>query len=481
MSAIRTITELPGPRGLPLLGVAHRLLPVSRTHLVFEEWGRRYGPIFRVEVGPRLVLGIGEADAINEILRDRPQGFRRWSEQEEVIREMGHGPPSVFVAEGEEWKRQRRLVVTALNTNHLHRYFEIVHTATERLHRRLLKAAREARALNIADELTSYTVDVVSALAFGHDLNTLERGDSELQGHIQRVLSMTARRLVIPFPYWRRIRLPADRALDRSMREIYRAVEGFIAEARRRLAERPELFEAPENLLEGMLAAQREDGSFTDEEIANNVITLLIAGEDTTSHTLGWTVWLLATRPDIQERLAAEAVDVLGEDELPADYEVTQRLAYTEAVLRESMRLKSVAPMVGVEPMEDKVICGTRIPAGTRLLLLLRQACRTAAGRSEDFYPERWLEDSEETRAPKSLAFGAGPRFCPGRNLAFLEATSALAMVARNFELELDDSGGPVRESFGFAMTPRGLRVRLRERSVKTMVRERSVKTMVST
>jgi cytochrome P450 len=71
----------------------------------------------------------------------------------------------------------------------------------------------------------------------------------------------------------------------------------------------------------------------------------------------------------------------------------------------------------------------------------------------------------QETRAPKSLSFGAGPRFCPGRNLAFLEAKSALAMIAHNFELELDDSSGPVRESFDFAMAPNGLRIRPRERS----------------
>ena len=87
---------------------------------------------------------------------------------------------------------------------------------------------------------------------------------------------------------------------------------------------------------------------------------------------------------------------------------------------------------------------------------------RTAAGRSEDFYPERWLEESDGTRAPKSLAFGAGPRFCPGRNLAFLEAKAALAMLARNFEITLDESGGAVDEELGFVMVPRGLRVRWR-------------------
>jgi cytochrome P450 len=96
--------------------------------------------------------------------------------------------------------------------------------------------------------------------------------------------------------------------------------------------------------------------------------------------------------------------------------------------------------------------------------LLSREATIATAARSEEFHPERWLDENEETQAPKSLNFGAGPRFCPGRNLAFLESKMVLSMIARNFELELDDSGGEVKEIFAFAMVPDGLRLRLRRR-----------------
>jgi cytochrome P450 len=149
-----------------------------------------------------------------------------------------------------------------------------------------------------------------------------------------------------------------------------------------------------------MLAAQRTGEGFTDGDIVGNV---LLAREDTTAHTMGWTVWLLASRPDIQERMRAEAAAAFGDSPFADEYEVTERLPYIEAVLRESMRLKSVSPLLAVETLEEKTICGTTIPAGTRLILLLRQAVRTAAGRSEDFYPERWLEGGEEMQAPKSL------------------------------------------------------------------------------
>jgi cytochrome P450 len=463
MTATRSIADLPSPRGLPILGNAHQLARASRVHLTSERWARRYGPIVRVDIGRRRIVGISDTDAINTILRERPDGFRRWRDQEIVFDEMGLS--GVFTAEGDQWKRQRRLVVTALNTNHLHRYFHVVRATTERLYQRLVEAARDGRVLDIQQELTSYSVDITSALAFGHDLNTLERRDNELQGHIQRAFGMLARRLAAPFPYWRWVRLPADRALDRSLAKLHSAVSGFIEQARERMATRPELCEAPENFLEGMLAAQATDGSFTDREIIGNTLILLFAGEDTTAHTLGWTIWFLASRPDIQTRLAQEAGEILSENPFPVDYETVGRLRYGEAVLRESMRLKSVAPLATMEPLTDTTICDTHIPARTRLLLLLRHA-QLGDGRTGDFDPQRWLDNADDaTLAPKSLAFGAGPRFCPGRNLAFLEAKTALAMLARNFEVELDDSRGPVKELFNFAMIPQGLRVRVRGRT----------------
>ncbi len=466
--ATRSIADLPGPRGLPLLGNAHQVR-TSRLHLTLEQWCQRYGPIFRFDLGPRRIVALGDVDEINAVLRDRPDGFRRWRELQRVVDEIVG--PFVFQAEGDDWRRQRRLAITALNSNHLQRYFHVVATASERLHQRLTTAARDGRSLDIAAELTAFTVDVTSALAFGHDLNTVQRGDSELQGHIQRSFEMLGRRTFAPVPYWRWVRLPADRALDRSLTVLHSAAATFIEQARRRMVERPELREAPENFLEAMLAAQDADGSFSDEEIIGNTLGFMNAGEDTTAYTMAWTLWFLAGSPTVQERWAREAQEVMGERPLLTDYETVEELRYGEAVLRESMRLKSVAPWNPVEPLADTTIAGTRIPAGTRVILLLRYAGLHAGEveRASEFDPERWLNDGDGTpSAPDQktfLAFGAGPRFCPGRNLAFLESKTVLAMIARNFEVELDTTGGPVSELFQFTMIPKGLRVRLRERA----------------
>lgn len=465
MAPIRTIEDLPGPRRLPLLGNAHRVR-ASSMHLTAERWSERYGPIYRFDLGRRRFVVIADPDVINAVLRDRPDGFRRWSEIESISEEMWGLAVGVFAAEGDDWRRSRRLAVTALNSNHLERYFEIVSTCARRLLARLEPAARAGEPIEIGAALSSFTVDVTSALAFGHDLNTLENGDDELRGHLHRVFHTTNRRLLAPFPYWRHVKLPADRALDRSMAALRPAVVSFMEEARERIAARPELREAPENFLEGMVAAQEKDGTFTDEEILGNVLTLLLAGEDTTSHTMAWTIWSLATMPEVQARWATEARDVLGEERFPSRYETVERLLYGEAVLRESMRLKSVAPIGSAEPLADTEVAGIAMPAGTRILLLTRRAGLRDLERAPEFRPERWLED-EDLEAPDQksfLTFGAGPRFCPGRNLAFLEAKTALAMIARNFEVSLDPTAEPVTELLGFTMSPKGLRVRLRER-----------------
>ncbi|MGP0101389.1 MAG: cytochrome P450, partial [Solirubrobacteraceae bacterium] len=371
----------------------------------------------------------------------------------------------VFHVEGEDWRHQRRLAVTALNSNHLQRYFDVVRTCTGRLYDRLAQAAAAGQPYDIGRDLTSFTVDVTSALAFGHDLNTLQRGEDELQQHIQRVFEITGRRLTIPVPYWRYFKLPVDRQADRSMAAINSAISTFITQARDRLLAKPQLREEPENFLEGMIADQEKDGTYRDQEIAGNVFTLLLAGEDTTAHTMAWTLWLIGRDPQIQARWAREADEVLGSERYPSEYDTIAELRYGEAVLRESMRLKPVAPYIVVEPLADTVIADTLIPAGTRLLLLTRQAGLQAVERGRELNPDRWLNQGQAPDQKSFLAFGAGPRFCPGRNLAFLEATAAMAMIARNFQIELDESAGPVSEVFQFTMVPSGLRVRLYERA----------------
>jgi cytochrome P450 len=440
-------------------------LRTSELHLSAERWCREHGPFFRFDLGPRRIVGVGDAAAINEILRQRPEQFRRWREFEMNAEETG--TKGVFAAEGEDWRRQRRLAVTALNADHLHRYFDTIRLATERLHGRLSETAREGVPVPIEAEFKSFTIDVTTALAFGRDPSAPLASAFDLRPDIDRLFAMMARRLNAPIRYWRWLRLPADRAHDRSLARLRLAVGEFIADARARMRARPELRENPENFLEAMISAQELEGRYSEEELFGNALTMLLAGEDTTAITLAWTTWFLARHPDVQRRLAAEARELLGDEAFPAGHETTSQFDYGDAVLREAMRLKPAAVAIFVEAIDEAVVGDLRIPPGTRLMLLTRHAATqdSSFSRAQTFDPARWQASENGAHDTKSfLAFGAGPRFCPGRNLAFLEAKTALAMLARNFEITLDRTAPPVKERFAFTMAPSGLRVRLERR-----------------
>jgi cytochrome P450 len=385
----RALKDLPGPRPLPLLGNVHQFGSVERMHTKIEEWCDLYGPIFRIKAGPRVMIGVGDRAAIDEILRDRPERYARASEERAILSEM-RAPwyPAdgdrvkwgLFAVEGDEWRKQRPRVLSVLNANQMPRYFEIVRTAGERLRGRMLEAARAGSSLEIFDLLTSYTVDATTALALGEDPNTLERGDGELQRSLKLVIAAIMRRLGTPVPYWRRFKLPADRAVDRALEAIYRIMEDAQERTRARLAAEPERREAPANVLEGMVAAQEEHPGFSDEEILFNLLSILIGGEDTTASTLGWTAWLLGPRPDVQERLAAEAAEAFGGAPAATAYEQLDRLPYTVAVLRESMRLKSVFPVLRGRSASAPVRAS--VPAATSPCSSRRRRSRCSASTS---------------------------------------------------------------------------------------------------
>jgi cytochrome P450 len=462
--AVRTLADLPGPRRLPLVGNALQIRP-HELHLLVEEWADRYGPMFRFDIGRRPIVAVGRPETIKSILRARPDEFARSREVREAVGEM-RGANGVFAAEGDAWRRQRRLAVTALNAAQLARFFDVIRTANERLHARLTAAADSGGPFDIADAFASYTVDVTAALAFGVDVEHLD-GRGDINAHVAEVFATLARRISAPFPYWRWLRLPADRRADRSVAALEGAVAQFVAEARQRMRRRPELETEPENFLEAMLGRQKSEGRDDEAEIFGNVMTMLLAGEDTTSHTLAWATWLLAEHPDAQARLAAEAAANLAAAIVAPNHATADRLQFAEGVVRETLRIKPVAPLIFIEAIGPATVEDVALPADTRLLLHTRHAAMRPEHfvEPEYFLPERWLARRSEARESTAwIPFGAGPRFCPGRNLALLEAKAALATVARSFEVFLDQSGPPVTERFSFTMAPTNLRVVLRRR-----------------
>jgi cytochrome P450 len=458
VSAVR-IADLPGPRGLPLLGNLLQL-ETSRLHLIAEGWSRKYGDYFRFRIGPRQLIAVANPETIAGLLRDRPGGFHRTERLSAIANDMGFN--GLFSAEGESWRRQRPMVMASFDPGHIKTYFPGLVKVTQRFARRWQKAAAAGESIDLQADLMRYTVDVTAGLAFGTDINTLESDEEVIQTHLDKVFPSLFKRLMAPVPYWRWFK---DRKLAGHLEALHRAVNGFIAQARRRMEADPGLRERPTNLIEAMIAARDNPASgLTDADVAGNVLTMLLAGEDTTANTLAWMIYLLYRHPDALERVKREAEGVDLEK-----YEQVAAMPFVDACINETMRLKPVAPIIMLQPSRDTKIADIEVPAKTLIMCLMR-AGPTDERRFPDaqsFDPERWLSSNSNSPKRVSMPFGAGPRLCPGRYLAMLEMKMVSAMLFRGFDIErvATPDGGEAKEHLAFTMYPEGLTLRLKAKA----------------
>ena len=468
--ALLEIADLPGPRGLPLVGNLFQV-ERSRLHQNVEAWHREFGPLFRFRLGPRTLFAVADHEAVSAALRDRPDGFRRTRHLEAIGLEMGL-TPGVFGANGEAWRNQRRMVMAGFDPTHVRAYFPSLLKVTQRLRSRWQRAAQQSLSIELQPELMRFTVDAIAGLAFGADVNTLESDQEVIQQHLDKIFPALFKRTFSLVPVWRYVRLPSDRQLERSIVAVDAAIAGFIAQARARLGADPVRREHPPNLLESMIVAADEGGSgVTDREVAGNVLTMLLAGEDTTANTLAWMIYLLHRHPAALRR-AQQEVRALGVDSAAYTLEQMGTLDYLEACAHETMRLKPVAPFQVIEALRDTVIAGVRVPAGTSVWCVMRG--NSVDGRyfpnPGSFDPGRWLSDGNPGQVASSakrvsMPFGAGPRVCPGRYLALLEIKMAMAMLLAHFDIAgvTTPDGGEAIEHMAFTMMPIGLKMTLRE------------------
>jgi cytochrome P450 len=465
---LRTIDSLPGPRPWPLAGNLPQVRPL-RVHRDVEAWSKRYGPMFRIKFGRTPILVLAGHDLVNAVLRDRPDGFRRPSITTQVSDEIG-GRPGVFMAEGAAWRDQRRMVMAALAPHAVKAYFPSLVSVGLRLQRRWRQTVSDGTVIDLAEDLKRFSVDVIAGLAFGTEVNTIDGGEDVIQRHMDVILPEIARRSIALFPYWRYVKLARDRHLDQCVTALSKAVDDLIATARACIAAEPARRQHPVNLLEAMICAADEGGSGVDDiAVAGNVTTMLLAGEDTTSNTLAWMLYLLQRNPATLQK-AREEVMRVAPDAAAFTVEQMDALDYLDACAQEAMRLKPVAPFIPLEALRDSVVGDVRVPAGSLVWCVMRNdsVSESHVAQAGLFDPDRWLKRGEDAMDKHvSMPFGAGVRTCPGRYLALLEIKLASAMLLSSFDIESIDTadGEEPEELMGFTMSPVGLRMRVRNRA----------------
>jgi cytochrome P450 len=439
----------PGPRGHALLG---SLPDFKRDQLGFyARCAREYGDVVPVRLGPTAGLLIYHPDAIEEVLVARHRDFIKTRGVRLLRALLGDG---LVVAEGERWLRQRRLMQPAFHRQRVAAYGETMATHAAR------RAAdwHDGAVLDIHEEMMAVTRAIVAKTLFDADVSEEARVIGDASEIASEYFGKRLGSLLALLPRW--LPTPANLRLRGAIRELDRVVHRMIADRRRSPEDRGDL-------LSILLQAQdADDGSrMSDRQVRDEVMTLFLAGHETTAVALSWTWYLLAQHPDVDLRLADELGTAL--DGRPPAVADLPALRYTEMVVMESLRLYPPAYGIGREAARPTEAAGHPVPAGGVVIMPTWVVQRDARwfDEPEAFRPERWADDAIR-RLPRFayFPFGGGPRQCIGNTFAMMEATLILAAIAQRFRLALIP-GQRVTPTPYITLRPEpGLRMRLERR-----------------
>jgi cytochrome P450 len=423
----------PGPKGHPFLG----MLPEFRGDRLgfIVRTARTYGGVARFIVRGRSVFLVSDPVGAKHVLQDNADNYGRKTRAVQALREtLGNG---LLTTTGPSWWRNRRLAQPSFHKQRLAGFAGIMSSSAADFVDRLAGLGGGGAAFDVVPELTRLTLRILGRCLFERDLT--DAADA-VGGALQVVLRHTIGKLGSLFPLPGIVPTPKNLRFRAALRALDRVVLSLIAERRRDPADRGDL-------LSMLLAARDEEtgDGLDDRQLRDEVMTLLLAGHETTAMALSWTFYLLSLHPDARRKLEQEADATLaggggarGED-LP-------RLRTTRMVLDESLRLYPPAWVVTRSADGDDEIGGFPIPAGSRVLVspYVTQHDPALWEDPEGFDPERFAPGANDARPRYAyFPFGGGPHLCIGAGFAIMEATIVLATVARRLRLDLEP-GRPV-------------------------------------
>lgn len=422
------ITRFPGPRGNWLFGS----LPALRKDMLgfFETCHRDFGDAAYFRVGRRRSMLLSHPDDIEQVLVTDNKKFMKNFALSFFLRPLlGNG---LLINEGDSWLRQRRLIQPTFARPRLEHYSHAMVELTQRM----LGQWKPNEERDLAREMMQLTMGIAGKTLLGVDVGDRYR---EVVVCLEAAMRdfMARFRSPLPIPFW--LPTPGNWWLKRTIRRLDSVLQQMIDERRAAIEHEGE---SRGDFLSLLITARDEnDGSpLSNQQLRDEVMTMFLAGHETTANTLSWAWYLLGQHPNEQRRLRDEVDTVLnGRPPTPAD---VPRLVHCERIVREAMRLYPPAFVIGRRSEEDCTIGDHFIPAMTNVLMSQWVVHRDERWFSDpsEFQPDRWTADFIHT-LPKYayFPFGGGPRACIGKEFAMLEATLIMATMAQRIELELVD------------------------------------------
>jgi cytochrome P450 len=411
----------PGPRGGLLLGN----LPAFASDLLgfTTQCIREHGDFVRLRLPGYQVFVIQSPRDIETILLTQRTNFVKHSFfWKHVTAIFGNG---LLTSEGDFWLRQRRLAAPAFHPDRIASYGSVMASFADRL----ASSWKDGEVRDIHHDMMRTTMEIVAKTLFDveveRDLETISRS-------FDAVIREIATRFRRPFKIPDAVPTPGNLRYNRGVAVLDRLVARILGERRANPADRGDL-------LSMLLAARDDDGRpMSDSQLRDELITLFLAGHETTAIVLSWTLFLMARHPAAAAKLEAEIDEAVG-DRLPGAADLP-RLRWAEACAKESLRLYPPAFVVGREAVAPCVLSGYAVPARATIYLCPWVLHRDPRwwDQPDAFRPERWI-DGSAAKVPKYvyIPFGGGPRICIGERFAMMEAVLVLVTLLRRWRLEM--------------------------------------------
>ncbi len=456
-----------GPWGAGVvLTLLSRREPPNR---LFEEIARSHGPVTHYKMAGEHVYLLSDPDLINEVFLTRARDVMKGRGLQAARPLLGNG---LLTSEGEFHLRQRRLAQPAFHKQRIAAYADQMVAEAVRHQQSWADGAQ----VEMVDEMTSLTFAIVGRTLFGTDLtgDAQTFGDTleELMSGFGQLSAIGNERIVRA--------LPKGRHLLSRVEDLDAVVQRIIDEHRERIA----TGEATDDLLTWMIQARDDEGAatfgeaMTDDQLRDEVMTMVLAGHETTAMALSWAWWLLSAHPNVAARLAQEATDLLRDASAPdglraPTFDDIASLPFTHAVVAETIRLYPPAWIMGRRTLTDLRLGEWDVPSGSIVLgspwIMHRDP--DLWPRATSFNPDRWLdadgaydESAPGQRRGAYIPFGFGKRRCIGEQFAWTEAILLLAALAPRWNPRLVP-GSPVDTQAAVTLRPKnGLPMTLERR-----------------
>ncbi|XP_047334118.1 protein LUTEIN DEFICIENT 5, chloroplastic [Impatiens glandulifera] len=431
-----------------------------------------YGGIFRLTFGPKSFLIVSDPSIAKHILKDNSKAYSKGILAEILDFVMGKG---LIPADGEIWRVRRRAVVPSLHQKYVSAMVGLFGKAADKLCVKLDSAASNGEDVEMESLFSRLTLDIIGKAVFNYDFDSLEN-DTGIVEAVYTVLREAEDRSVAPIPFWE---IPIWKDISPKLKKVNAALDlingtlnDLIAICKRLIEEEELQFheeymnEQDPSILHFLLASGDDVSS---KQLRDDLMTLLIAGHETSAAVLTWTFYLLSKEPGVMSKLQNEVDAVLG-DRLPT-VEDMKKLKYTTRVINESLRLYPQPPVLIRRSLENDMLGDYPIKRNEDIFISVWNLHR-CPGHWEDaskFNPERWPLDgpnpNETNQNFSYLPFGGGPRKCVGDMFATFETVTAVAMLVRRFDFQMALGAPPVEMTTGATIhTTKGLNMTVTRR-----------------